>query len=229
MIINTGLSPPAAYSDPGEHLTASFLAHENSIFDISWIKGDALMLTASGDQTIKVWDVEHQIDVGVMRGHSGSVKSLSVNPDNSDIFVSGSRDGCFAFWDIRTRVAVQSNSNEISYRPVAMVKQAHTDSKANKRRSRGVATSVTCVVYVKDERMVATAGAKDGVVKFWDSRNLQVPVVQTPPEGPEEFKEGSRLHGISGLSLDPAGTRLIAARVDSRIHMYDVLRRREEH
>lgn len=61
----------------------SWVAHENAIFDMCWIKEDTNILTASGDQTIRIWDVEKQECTGVLIGHTGSVKSLSSHPTNS--------------------------------------------------------------------------------------------------------------------------------------------------
>ncbi|KAL2633299.1 hypothetical protein R1flu_004778 [Riccia fluitans] len=43
----------------------------------------------------------------------------------------------------------------------------------------GYTRSVKSVMYVKDERLVATAGANDGVVKFWNTRKLKSPVAQS--------------------------------------------------
>ncbi|CAM6123553.1 unnamed protein product [Calypogeia fissa] len=208
--------------------TARWSAHTNAIFDACWIKGDTFMLTASGDQTIKLWDVEHKTGVSVMKGHTGSVKSLCANSSQSDLFVSGARDGCIAFWDIRTPSVAQSALGEVSYSPVAKVKDAHNGFTAKFRRRQGYTRSVTAVLYLKDERVVATAGANDGVVKFWDTRKLKTPVAQTPPQAGSssvsQGNNGSRLHGIAGLSQDPTGTRLIATCVDSKIYMYDVIR-----
>ncbi|GJR48206.1 denticleless protein homolog A-like protein [Tanacetum coccineum] len=38
--------------------------------------------------------------------------------------------------------------------------------------------SVTSVLHLKDEISIATAGAADSVIKFWDTRNLRTPITQ---------------------------------------------------
>ncbi|KAI3985633.1 hypothetical protein MKX01_033916, partial [Papaver californicum] len=78
-------------------------AHDNAIFDLCWTKDDTRLLTASGDQHIKIWNVEERVCVGVFTGHTGSVKSVCAHPSNGDLIVSGSRDGSFAQWDLRCR------------------------------------------------------------------------------------------------------------------------------
>eukprot|EP00250_Pteridium_aquilinum_P025937 c31928_g1_i1 orf=3-488(-) len=57
-----------------------WLAHSNAVFDICWVQDDRHMLTASGDQTVRLWDIEARAGLGVMKGHSGSVKSLCAHP-----------------------------------------------------------------------------------------------------------------------------------------------------
>uniref|UniRef100_A0A453H5A4 Uncharacterized protein n=1 Tax=Aegilops tauschii subsp. strangulata TaxID=200361 RepID=A0A453H5A4_AEGTS len=80
---------------------SDWVAHNNAIFDVCWIKEGSQLLTASGDQTVKIWSVENKKCLGVLSGHTGSVKSLSCHSSNPDLIVSGSRDGSFALWDLR--------------------------------------------------------------------------------------------------------------------------------
>ncbi|KAG0603589.1 hypothetical protein M758_10G105300 [Ceratodon purpureus] len=198
----------------------SWMAHTNAIFDICWIQEDTRMLTASGDQTIRLWDVESHAAMGVMRGHSGSVKSLCAHPSNAELFASGSRDGSVALWDLRT--STSNSTNESSFRPVSCIKDTHVAPRCkNVRRRKGETHSVTAVLYQQDERILATSGAADGIVKFWDTRKLKVPVVQTPPQQKETAEGVGRIHGIASLSQDPTSSRLIASCTDSKIYMYD--------
>ncbi|KAH9324778.1 hypothetical protein KI387_004956, partial [Taxus chinensis] len=78
--------------------------------------------------------------------------------------------------------------------------------------------SITSVLYLKDERVIASAGAADSVVKFWDTRKLKAPIAQTPPQ----CQEG-RIHGISSLAQDSNGTFIIASCMDNKIYLYNAL------
>ncbi|ESQ32698.1 hypothetical protein EUTSA_v10004025mg [Eutrema salsugineum] len=199
-----------------------WVAHYNAVFDISWIKGDSCLLTASGDQTIKVWDVEETKCTGVLIGHTGTVKSLCSHPTNSDLLVSGSRDGCFALWDLRCKSS--SYKDEFCINSTGMVKGAHLSplSKRIKRRKAAV-SSITSVLYLKDEITIATAGAPDSALKFWDTRKLKVPFAQASPQlDPTNTKE-KRSHGIVCLSQDSSGTFLTASCKDNRIYLYNML------
>lgn len=50
---------------------------------------DAQMLTASGDQTISLWDTGHADLLASFRGHSGSVKTVCPMPAAPAVFASG--------------------------------------------------------------------------------------------------------------------------------------------
>ncbi|XP_037495373.1 denticleless protein homolog [Jatropha curcas] len=203
---------------------SEWVAHQNAIFDICWIKEDTNILTASGDQTIKIWDAQEKKCTGVLTGHIGSIKSMCPHPTNSDILVSGSRDGSFAIWDLRCKIASGSRYNEACITSTAMVQKAHLSPQAKRvRRGKAASMSITSVLYLKDEISIATAGAVDSVVKFWDTRNLKAQVTQACPHSKSSPEKEKRFHGISSLSQDLNGVFLTASCMDHRIYLYNVL------
>ncbi|KAG7559001.1 WD40 repeat [Arabidopsis thaliana x Arabidopsis arenosa] len=200
-----------------------WIAHYNAVFDISWIKGDSCLLTASGDQTIKVWDVEENKCTGVLIGHTGTVKSMCSHPTNSDLLVSGSRDGCFALWDLRCKSS--SHKEEFCINSTGMVKGAHLSPLSKRiRRRKAASSSITSVLYLKDEITIATAGAPDSALKFWDTRKLKAPFAQASPQSDPTNTKEKRSHGIVSLSQDSSGTFLTASCKDNRIYLYNTLR-----
>ncbi|KAJ6965700.1 denticleless protein [Populus alba x Populus x berolinensis] len=203
---------------------SDWVAHQNAIFDVCWIKEDTNILTASGDQTIKVWDAQEKKCTGILMGHTGSVKSLSPHPTNSDLLISASRDGSFAIWDLRCKTTSKTRCSEAHVTPAAMVQGAHLSSRAKRvRRGKAASMSITSVLYLKDEVSIATAGAADSIVKFWDTRNLKVQVTQASPNIKSSTEKERRLHGISSLSQDLNGVFLTATCMDNRIYLYNVL------
>ncbi|KAL4363806.1 hypothetical protein GQ457_04G033550 [Hibiscus cannabinus] len=214
------LSPAASHHENAEKTRIrDWLAHQNAIFDVCWIKEGTHILTASGDQTIKIWDAQDKKCTGVLMGHTGSVKCLSSHPTNSDIVVSGSRDGSFAIWDLRCKIHSNSRCDELCHPSTSMVKGAHPSFKARPgRRGKAAAASITSIIYLKDEISIATAGAGDSVVKFWDTRNLKSNVTQACPH-----PESSTQKGITSLSQDSKGVFLTASCMDNRIYLYNVL------
>ncbi|KAL5705563.1 hypothetical protein ACHQM5_023852 [Ranunculus cassubicifolius] len=84
------------------------------------------------------------------------VKSLCSHASNTDLIVSGSRDGSFALWDLRCSSSKESRS------PTAVVKEAHLSThKKRVRRGKAASVSITSVLYLKDEISIASAGAVD--------------------------------------------------------------------
>lgn len=69
---------------------------------------DRRILTSSGDMMCMLWDVETGSRVTEFADHLGDVMSLSINPTNQNIFVSGACDAFAKLWDIRTGKAVQT-------------------------------------------------------------------------------------------------------------------------
>ncbi|KAG8384861.1 hypothetical protein BUALT_Bualt04G0162400 [Buddleja alternifolia] len=197
-----------------------WVAHENSIFDLCWIKDDANILTASGDQSIKIWDTQEQKCIRALMGHTGSIKSVSCHPTNQELVVSGSRDGSFAVWDTRCS---ENNYRKLCVSPLSVIHEAHTyPARRRRRRGKAESMSITSVLYLKDEVSVATAGAVDSIIKFWDTRHLKAPVTHACPHS-ESSTEEKRLHGISSLSQDLNGVFITASCMDHRIYLYNVL------
>ncbi|OIT32001.1 PREDICTED: denticleless protein homolog A-like [Nicotiana attenuata] len=223
-LYNTRLKfpPSSTHQQNAEKAKMSeWVAHENAIFDVCWIKDDTNILTASGDQCIKLWDAQEKQCIRALMGHTGSVKSICSHPTNQDIIVSGSRDGSFSLWDLRSSC---SSSQIFSIPSIAAIHKAHV-SPRQRRVKGGKATSmsITSVLYLKDEISIATAGAVDSVIKFWDTRNLKSPILQACPHPNVSSHKGKRLHGVSSLSQDLNGVFIAASCMDSRIYLYNVL------
>lgn len=55
-----------------------------------------------------LWDVETGSKVTEFADHLGDVMSISINPTNQNVFVSGACDAFAKLWDIRTGKTVQT-------------------------------------------------------------------------------------------------------------------------
>uniref|UniRef100_A0A7N0VME9 Denticleless protein-like protein n=1 Tax=Kalanchoe fedtschenkoi TaxID=63787 RepID=A0A7N0VME9_KALFE len=220
------LPHPASHHQNAEKGRISeWVAHNNSIFDVCWIKEDTQILTGSGDQTIKLWDAQKKKCLGEFTGHTGSVKSLSSHPFNPDLLVSGSRDGSFAQWDLRCKPDSQTGRGEVHSFSPAMVNRAHAKPKPKhmKRNKVSSSMSITSVLYLRDGTSVATAGSVDSVVKFWDVRNLKAQLNEISPFSDSIPCEEKRTHGVCSLSQDSSGMFLSASCMDSRVYLYSLL------
>jgi guanine nucleotide-binding protein G(I)/G(S)/G(T) subunit beta-1 len=68
------------------------------------------ILTSSGDMTCILWDVEASSKVTEFADHDGDVMSLSINPTDENMFVSGACDTTARVWDLRTGACTHSFS-----------------------------------------------------------------------------------------------------------------------
>ena len=134
-------------------------AHNNAVFDLQWSVDDARLVTASGDLTVRLYDVATQKCLAICAGHGGSVKSVRFAPRDTNVFASAGRDGNVMVWDARVPAA-----------PVVALRNLHSDSALHSRRKGGENAAITGVVYGPDAKTLVTAGARDGCVKVWDLR-----------------------------------------------------------
>ncbi|CAG9862850.1 unnamed protein product [Phyllotreta striolata] len=78
-------------------------AHNNAIFDLAWTSDASNIITASGDHTTKLYDVQsgELRPISTFCGHSRSIKTVAAEPDDPAVFATGGRDGTIIVWDRR--------------------------------------------------------------------------------------------------------------------------------
>jgi len=69
---------------------------------------DRQIVTSSGDMTCILWDIEAGTKVTEFADHQGDVMSVSINPVDKNIFVSGACDATAKLWDLRTGKCTQT-------------------------------------------------------------------------------------------------------------------------
>ncbi|XP_056151020.1 denticleless protein homolog [Lampris incognitus] len=208
-----------------------WMAHENAVFDIAWVPGEASLVTASGDQMAKLWDVKSGELLGCFKGHQCSLKSVAFTKQEKAVFCSGGRDGNIMVWDTRC------SKKDGFYRQVKQISGAHnkadkiTPSKVKKRRpgTRGMAPSVdsqqsVTVVLFRDEHTLVSSGAVDGIIKVWDLRKNYTAHHHNPEPLQKYLYPGSstRKIGYSGLVLDSTGSNLFSSCIDNNIYMFNI-------
>ncbi|XP_067421104.1 denticleless protein homolog [Emydura macquarii macquarii] len=215
----------------GKQIFREWLAHSNAVFDLAWVPGEHRIVTASGDQTAKVWDVRAGELLGICKGHQCSLKSVAFSKFEKAVFCTGGRDGNVIVWDTRC------NKKDGFYRQVNQIGGAHnvvdkqiiSKPKKKKQNLRGLAPSVdfqqsVTVVLLQDEHTLISAGAVDGVIKVWDLRKNYTMYRQDPVPFKSFCYPGisTRKLGYSSLVLDSTGTNLFANCTDDNIYMFSM-------
>ncbi|KAL3312368.1 hypothetical protein Ciccas_009041 [Cichlidogyrus casuarinus] len=207
-----------------ENPMMEFTVHQNAIFDVKWVPLSSKILTASGDQTINLCDVNTRELLTHFHGHTQSVKRISINPCNFNVFASASRDGSIRIWDMRLKEEQMSLEGLHSQ---SVLKQCHMptfqSSPALKRLHKQDSHSVTCVNYF-DEYSLFSSGSTDCAIKLWDLRMFSKRQKhKLAPKMTMTYRGLSqKMLGYSDLVISSDKSRLFASCMDNCVYQYDL-------
>ncbi len=157
--------------------------HVGFVSGIKFVSGDAQIITASGDHTCALWDVERGAKVTNFTGHSAEVMAIAllrdVNSGTINSFVSASGDNTARLWDIR------------SGQCASMFSTGDTN------------TDLLAIDAFPDNHAFATGG-EDGVCRLFDIRAEQQLMTYN---GPESLETGKRSQ-VTGLTFTHSGRAL---------------------
>jgi WD40 repeat protein len=112
--------------------------------DVNWLAlspDGRQIASASGDETVKIWDMATGSEVRTLRGHSDSLEAVAFSPDGKRI-ASGADDGVIKIWDAASG---------------AEVKTLH-----------GHRGWIGSIAFSPDGRYMASSG-RDATVRVWDA------------------------------------------------------------
>ena len=143
-------------------------AHSNAIFDLKWHPNDDYIATASGDQSIVIYSVQHENRLTTLAGHTQSVKCVAWEPENGNVLCSGGRDGSIHVWDLRAGENRRASTGRGELGPSLVIPQAHKDVGARcTPNGRKVARSITSLTYaIGKPYSIISSASFDGYVGF---------------------------------------------------------------
>jgi WD40 repeat protein len=202
--------------------------HENAVFDLSWSKDDHQFATASGDHTVRLFDVQKKALIGVFHEHRSSIKQVNHHPTNPFLLSSCSRDGDIHIWDTRVKATSTTDDGLASIKPVNSIIDAHT---ATSRRGKFSEVSVTAAIWLPTGNdTIVSACEANASIKFWDLRSTSSSRRTRAKQSPRCLAQSSlpqhhtlssqRPYGINSLTLSLDGARLYALCRDSIIYTY---------
>jgi WD40 repeat protein len=194
---------------------------------LAWSPSGRFLAFGGADKTIRVYDLEHKVEVACLLGHANWVRSLDWAPDESSL-VSGSNDGTIRVWGWPEKC-----EQEVRYRP---------------------GNRVEAVRYTPDARAIA-ACSSEATLRFWDPRELvELPITARHESyvtgvafasSPERYATGcedgtvrvwSLAVGASesagdpsnhqarctGLALSPDGSLVVTSSEDRTVRVWDL-------
>jgi WD40 repeat protein len=212
-----------------------FSGHKGQVTSLAWSADGSLLATgASGDNEIRVWNVEGRRLRHVLSGHAGWIRSLAFSP-NGAILASGSTDLSVRIWDAQSGLLIRTLEGHtdliggVAFSPDgATLVSASRDGTvrlwdvASGQQKPGFAfeTSIaqagqrywtTGVAFSPDGKTIAI-GATDAVVYLLDA---------TSGSEIRRFTGHTNWIVIRGIAFSPDGKRLYTTGLDTSIRVWD--------
>ncbi|XP_034023024.1 WD repeat-containing protein 1 isoform X2 [Thalassophryne amazonica] len=120
-------------------------AHSGGVYAVSWSRDGSHLMSASGDKTVKLWDVEKNIAVTTFQmGNQTDDQQLGCLWQN-DYLLSISLSGCINYLD-------KNNPDK----PIRIIK--------------GHSQSIQCLtVHTQEGRKYICTGSQEGLITYWDA------------------------------------------------------------
>ncbi len=85
----------------------TFAGHSDGIESVMLPPDGKTLITASGDNTLRVWDIEERQERLLMRGHTNAVHHADLSSDGT-LLISAGRDATVRFWRAATPKEVEA-------------------------------------------------------------------------------------------------------------------------
>ena len=203
--------------------------HKGTVFALAVTPDGKRIVSGSGDNTIRVWDLETGAAIGKpIEGHESAVNAVAVTPDGKRI-VSGSADNTIRVWDLETgaaigkpiegheravnAVTVTPDGKRIvsgSYDSTIRVWNLETGAAIGKPIE-GHKKLVSSIVVTPNGKHIVS-GSYDSTIRVWDMETGAA--IGTPFEGHKSW--------VYAVAVTPDGKRIVSGSKDRTIRVWDL-------
>ncbi len=202
--------------------------HLSYVVTASFSPDGKRIVSASADKTIRIWNVDNGMQMGLFAGHTDRVNSASFSPDGKRI-VSSSYDATIRIWDIETGQQIgkplkghTSSVNSASFSPDGkLIVSASSDNtiriwnaKTGQQIGKpleGHTSGVLSASYSPDGKLIVSA-SEDKTIRIWDTESGQQ--IGNPLKG--------HLWHVTSASFSPDAKRIVSSSYDMTIRIWDV-------
>jgi len=103
--------------------------HERYVYSVAFSPDGQLIVSGSGDKTVRLWDIEGNPVGQPFQGHESYVNSVAFSPDGK-LIVSGSHDKTVRLWRGGWRAWLEVCCNRLRYHPVFKNPQTEVEKQA---------------------------------------------------------------------------------------------------
>ena len=220
----------ATLHPPGTSLVRTLQGHASYVTSVALCGDGRRAVSASDDQTLKVWDVETGRELRTLQGHTSDVTGVALSGDGRRA-VSASDDRTLKVWDVETgrelrtlqghtrwvnAVALSGGGRRaVSASSDRTLKVWDVETGRELRTLQGHTDAVRGVALSGDGRRAVSASS-DRTLKVWD--------VET---GRELRTLQGHTSDVTGVALSGDGRRAVSASDDQTVKVWDVETGRE--
>jgi WD40 repeat protein len=209
----------------GELLRRTLAGHLRSVRSVRFIGDNSEVISASGDKTLRLWNIAQGKFFRIFHGHEYSVSSVSVAP-NKKIIASASWDYTVKLWDIetgqeiRTCIGHKDRVNAVLFSPngqyIISASNDHTIKMWDVSTGQEIRTflghrgRVYDIAITADARKLASASSGH-TIRLWD------------------VGSGEQLHTLVGhtdrvnaVDFSPDGHSIISASNDGTLKLWNI-------
>jgi len=217
---------------PGGPLIRTLTGHSSGVRAVSVTQDGKYAISASSDNTLKVWDLKTGKEVHTLIGHSSGVRAVSVTQDGK-YAVSASSDNTLKVWNLKTGKEVHtlighsSGINAVSVTQDGKYAVSASDDNTlkvwNLKTGKEVHTLIghssgINTVSVTQDGKYAVSASDDNTLKVWDLKT-----------GKEVHTLIGHSSGINAVSVTQDGKYAVSASDDNTLKVWDLKTGKEVH